>query len=95
MGADQILTSEYSGGGIGGLALATFLASSEYSSSSLDVTIYEAGPSLTELGAGVGIWLRTWRILTSISFPNAKDGLEDDLTRIAPAGRDMSTNIRE
>ena len=58
----------HSGGGIGGLALATFLSSSEHDTANLDISLYEASPSLTELGAGVGVWLRTWRILSSYSF---------------------------
>lgn len=77
---DPTLTlSHYSGGGIGGLALATFLNLSSRSSSShsshstsaadLAIDIYEAAPSLTELGAGVGMWLRTWRIMQAFSSP--------------------------
>ncbi|EJD06331.1 FAD/NAD-binding domain-containing protein [Fomitiporia mediterranea MF3/22] len=78
----------FSGGGIGGLALATFLATSSKSARSpnIDVHIYEAAPSLTEIGAGVGVWLRTWRILSSA-------GLSEDMKSIAlPPGRDMSEN---
>ena len=78
--------SRNSGGGIGGLALATFLAAKGASDIAID--IYEANASLTELGAGVALWLRTWRILTSV-------GLAEDLQRIAPPRRDMGEGLRE
>lgn len=75
-----------SGGGIGGLALATFLASK--GATGLTIDMYEANPSLTELGAGVGVWLRTWRILSSA-------GLAEGLQGIAPSGRDMGDGMSE
>ncbi|THH09273.1 hypothetical protein EW145_g2128 [Phellinidium pouzarii] len=81
------------GGGIGGLALATFLASQN--ASDLEIVIYESAPSLTELGAGVGMWLRTWRIVYSISFADGSEDLSAGLMRIAPEGRDMSESIRK
>ncbi|KAL5526975.1 hypothetical protein ACEPAF_8704 [Sanghuangporus sanghuang] len=80
------------GGGIGGLALATFLAtstSSRYKQPKVD--IYESAPTLTELGAGVGIWLRTWRILEAI----ASGALVHDLKAVAPPGRDFSVGLRK
>ena len=86
----------HSGGGIGGLALATFLSSSEHDTANLDISLYEASPSLTELGAGVGVWLRTWRILSSYSFKSDhEEGLAKELGKIAPEGRDMGDGIRE
>ncbi|KAH8109900.1 FAD/NAD-binding domain-containing protein [Phellopilus nigrolimitatus] len=87
----------HSGGGIGGLALALFLAAKRSDSAypnDLDVAIYEAAPSLTELGAGVGVWLRTWRILSSVRFADG-EALARDLAAIAPQGRDMSEGLRK
>ena len=88
------------GGGIGGLALATFLAASSNQNQNprLSVSLYEAAPSLTELGAGVGVWLRTWRILQFYSFNDDGGGesagagaeLADELRKVAPPGRNMS-----
>ncbi|KAL5526162.1 hypothetical protein ACEPAG_7500 [Sanghuangporus baumii] len=80
------------GGGIGGLALATFLSTSISSQHKrLTVDIYEAAPSLTELGAGVGIWLRTWRILEAV----ASGALAQDLKAVAPPGRDFGDGLRK
>ena len=74
----------FSGGGIGGLALATFLSTLTPSQSDrLKVDIFEASPSLAELGAGVGVWLRTWRILEAA----ASGKLAEDLKVVAPPGR--------
>ncbi|KAI5118612.1 hypothetical protein M0805_008043 [Coniferiporia weirii] len=81
------------GGGIGGLALATFLSS--HNAPDLEIDIYETAPSLTELGAGVGVWLRTWRILSSVSFADGSEDLATGLARIAPAGRDMNDVVQK
>ena len=70
------------GGGIGGLALAAFLAISDRNDN-FDIAIYEQKPSLTELGAGVAMWLRTWKIMSSA-------GLAEDLKAIAPKGREIN-----
>lgn len=75
--------SSCSGGGIGGLALATFLRKS--AAADIKVYLYEANASLTEVGAGVACWIRTWRILT-------QGGLAEDLQRLAPPGRDLGEN---
>ncbi|KAL5503743.1 hypothetical protein ACEPAH_7814 [Sanghuangporus vaninii] len=80
------------GGGIGGLALATFLSTSTSSRyKQPEVDIYESSPTFTELGAGVGIWLRTWRILEAIS----SGALVHDLKAVAPPGRDFSVGLRK
>ncbi|CAK5267917.1 unnamed protein product [Mycena citricolor] len=57
-----------SGGGIGGLTLA--LALSRYPD--IEVQIYEAAKSLSEVGAGVGIFPRPWKIVQLL-------GLDHDL----------------
>ncbi|KAJ7625713.1 hypothetical protein FB45DRAFT_922131 [Roridomyces roridus] len=56
------------GAGIGGLTLA--LALSQYPD--IDVEVYEAATSLAEVGAGIGVFPRPWKILRML-------GLEDDL----------------
>lgn len=61
-----------SGGGIGGLALA--LALSKYPDIRVDV--YEAAKEFDEIGAGIMMWERTWRILQTL-------GLAEDLSKAA------------
>ncbi|KAK7024836.1 salicylate hydroxylase [Favolaschia claudopus] len=56
------------GAGIGGLTLAVALA--QYPD--IDIELYEAANSLTELGAGIGLFPRPWKIIQML-------GLEDDL----------------
>ncbi|RDB27733.1 Salicylate hydroxylase [Hypsizygus marmoreus] len=59
------------GGGIGGLAAAVAL--SKYSD--IDVDIYEAATQFSEVGAGIGVWPRVWKILEHL-------GLSEDLARV-------------
>lgn len=40
----------------------------------IDVDIYEAAPKFSEVGAGIGVWPRVWRILAHL-------GLDEDLAR--------------
>lgn len=69
-GLDVILLS--SGGGIGGLCLAVCLSKFAH----LEVKLYEAAGQFREIGAGVMIWARTWRVLQSM-------GLDSDFSKIA------------
>ncbi|KAF4621078.1 hypothetical protein D9613_000381 [Agrocybe pediades] len=62
------------GGGIGGLCLAVSLSKH----SNVDVQLYEAAGQFKEIGAGVMIWFRTWKILE-------KMGLADEFSKIAHA----------
>ncbi|KAF9049931.1 FAD/NAD(P)-binding domain-containing protein [Panaeolus papilionaceus] len=62
------------GGGIGGLSLAVFLSRNP----NVDVKVYEATGQFKEIGAGVMIWSRTWRILEIM-------GLSDKFSKIAHA----------
>ncbi|KAF4577356.1 hypothetical protein EYR40_009285 [Pleurotus pulmonarius] len=59
------------GGGIGGLACAVML--SKYPN--IDVEIYEAAAEFSEVGAGIGVWPRVWRILEKL-------GLSEDFSRV-------------
>lgn len=61
-----------SGGGVGGLVCAVAL--SRYHD--IQVDVYEAASAFTEVGAGIGVWPRTWKILAAL-------GLTDDLAKIA------------
>ncbi|THU98534.1 FAD/NAD(P)-binding domain-containing protein [Dendrothele bispora CBS 962.96] len=66
------------GGGIGGLSLAVSLGAQWPSSIGVDVNdllsvdLYESAAQITEIGAGITVWPRTWRLLKAI-------GLEKDL----------------
>ncbi|KAF8072155.1 hypothetical protein FPV67DRAFT_1748853 [Lyophyllum atratum] len=59
------------GGGIGGLAFAVAL--SKYPD--IDVDIYEGATKFSEVGAGIGVWPRVWKILEHL-------GLSEDLARV-------------
>ncbi|KAJ4479594.1 hypothetical protein C8J55DRAFT_560753 [Lentinula edodes] len=58
-----------SGGGIGGLACAVALKDH----TNIEIDVYEQAVQITEIGAGVTVWPRTWEILKSL-------GLEKDLS---------------
>lgn len=62
----------HSGGGVGGLTLAVALSKAP----NIEVDIYEAASEFAEIGAGVGVWPRTWKILQAL-------GLADDLAAVA------------
>ena len=51
----------FRGGGIGGVAFAAFVSNltKNASASRIRIDMYESCPTLTEIGAGVGMWLRT------------------------------------
>lgn len=70
------LTISHSGGGIGGLTLAAALRHLG-DQEKLDVHIYEASGALTEIGAGINFWPRTWRIMKEI-------GIQSRLTELLP-----------
>jgi len=62
------------GGGIGGLTLAVSLH--KLCGSRVQVDIYEAAQTLTEVGAGIGLWPRVWEIMEAL-------GLSTDLAAIS------------
>ncbi|KAF9269723.1 salicylate hydroxylase [Marasmius fiardii PR-910] len=63
------------GGGIGGLTCA--LALSKYPD--LEIDVYESASKLTEVGAGIGLFPRPWKIIRAL-------GLEQDLLRVTELG---------
>ncbi|KAI0314036.1 salicylate hydroxylase [Amylostereum chailletii] len=71
MSAQTKLRVAICGGGVGGLTLAYALSTCP----DIDVTVYEAAAQFAEVGAGIGIWWRTRRILQAL-------GLEADVTAI-------------
>lgn len=68
-----------SGGGISGLCLGVALSRYPH----IKVDVYEATSQFKEIGAGVMIWARTWRILELM-------GLAEDFAKVAHAPPDGS-----
>lgn len=58
------LSSPHSGAGVGGLVLAVVLSRSP----NISVDIYEAASALKEVGAGIGMWPRTWKIIKKLGL---------------------------
>ena len=67
---------EVSGAGIGGLALSSTLRFLNVGSE-VTIDIYEAASHISEIGAGINMWKRTWEILRST-------GLGDTLLEFLP-----------
>ncbi|KAF9010481.1 FAD/NAD-P-binding domain-containing protein [Cyathus striatus] len=78
----QTLRIAICGGGIGGLCLALALSRHAH----LQVDIYEATQRFKEIGAGVMIWSRTWRILELM-------GLAPAFSLVAHASPDGSMGV--
>ncbi len=74
---NSIIIRLCSGGGIGGLTLAAALSRSP----EIEVHIYEAASRFSDIGAGLGMWKRTWNVMEEL-------GLGDDLS--AMIGRELS-----
>ncbi|TFY53781.1 hypothetical protein EVJ58_g9254 [Rhodofomes roseus] len=76
------------GGGVGGLACAVAL--SRYPD--IEVNVYEAASKFAEVGAGVGIWPRAWKIVQAL-------GLDRELAEVAVVSPDhhpkLSFNFRK
>ncbi|KAI5123693.1 hypothetical protein M0805_001721 [Coniferiporia weirii] len=70
------------GGGISGLCLAVALSKSN----DIEVHVYEAAERFREIGAGVMIWTKTWRILERL-------GLAEEFSKIAHAPPDGSLGV--
>ena len=65
-----------SGGGIAGLTLAVALGRYEQSTSPIQIDLYESGPEITTVGAGISVWPRTWAVMRAL-------GLYDELANEA------------
>ena len=61
-----------SGGGVGGLVCAVALSRHP----DIHIDVYEAAAAFTEIGAGIGVWPRAWKVLCAL-------GLAEDLAKIA------------
>ncbi|KAF5337613.1 hypothetical protein D9758_014926 [Tetrapyrgos nigripes] len=65
------------GGGLGGLTCACALRNT----TNLDIDLYEAADEIAEVGAGVTVWPRTWKLLRSMGIEqNMIDVLKDKPT---------------
>lgn len=64
----------YSGGGIAGLCLGVALA--RYPD--IELNVYEAAATFKEVGAGVMMWGRVWRVLSLLGLANAFRELAGD-----------------
>lgn len=69
-----------SGSGIGGLALCVGLGQR----SNIKVDLYEAAPKLGEIGAGIGMWYRSWKIMEKLGLHTDLSKLENDIPQDEP-----------
>ena len=74
---DHVLTNAFltSGGGIAGLVSAISICKFSEERKDIKIDLYESSNSFTEIGVGIGLWLRPWRALREL-------GLADDLTKL-------------
>ncbi|RPD54132.1 FAD/NAD(P)-binding domain-containing protein [Lentinus tigrinus ALCF2SS1-7] len=56
------------GGGIAGLTLAITLGRYEDRGSPIKIDLYEAGPEITTVGAGISVWTRTWEVMRQLGI---------------------------
>ncbi|KAF8632801.1 hypothetical protein AX17_004756 [Amanita inopinata Kibby_2008] len=68
------------GAGIGGLTLASAIGHLD-KHKSIEIDVYESAAILAEIGAGINIWLRAWKLLKDI-------GLEEDLLQLVTEAPD-------
>ncbi|KAH9929891.1 uncharacterized protein BXZ73DRAFT_101954 [Epithele typhae] len=68
------------GSGIAGLTLAIALGQFDDPVSPVEIDIYESGPEITTVGAGISVWPRTWAIMRRL-------GLHDELMQEAVKGK--------
>ncbi|KAI1794422.1 hypothetical protein LXA43DRAFT_1059245 [Ganoderma leucocontextum] len=71
------------GGGIAGLTLAVALGRYEQSSSPIQVDLYESGPEITTVGAGISVWPRTWAVMRALGL---YDQLASEAVKTANGG---------
>ncbi|KAI0923676.1 hypothetical protein AcW1_006568 [Taiwanofungus camphoratus] len=70
------------GGGVGGLACAVALSRYE----DIQIDIYEAAEKFAEIGAGIGMWPRTWKIMRKL-------GIDTDLAKVAIVAPDSQSRV--
>lgn len=76
-------TCTFSGGGVGGLACAVALSRYE----DIQIDIYEAAEKFAEIGAGIGMWPRTWKIMRKL-------GIDTDLAKVAIVAPDSQSSMQ-
>ncbi|KAF8193048.1 salicylate hydroxylase [Pholiota molesta] len=75
------------GAGIGGLTLSAALGALQRGSeSTLEVDIYESASVISEIGAGITLWPRVWKIMQAID-------LGESLVKFLPKPPDNSTRL--
>lgn len=75
------------GGGIGGLALV--LAMQRFCKmSDFDVHVYESATQISQIGAGITVWQRTFELLSDM-------GMEEDFAALRPEDEKMSFTCRK
>lgn len=52
---------------MGGLALSAALHAFDQNNK-LEINLYESAHQITEIGAGIGMWPRTWKIMKELGF---------------------------
>ncbi|KAL7280677.1 hypothetical protein ACG7TL_005616 [Trametes sanguinea] len=70
------------GGGVGGLTCAVALSRSK----DIQVDVYEAANEYAEIGAGIGVWPRAWKVLCDL-------GLAGDLSKAAMVPPDNEPKV--
>ncbi|KAI0642064.1 salicylate hydroxylase [Trametes meyenii] len=70
------------GGGVGGLTAAVAL--SRYKD--IEIDVYDAANEFEEIGAGIGVWPRVWKVLAEL-------GLADDLSKFAVVPSDDEPRV--
>ncbi|KAH9476308.1 Salicylate hydroxylase [Psilocybe cubensis] len=73
------------GAGIGGLTLSSALRQS-VKNGDMKVVVYEAAAEISEIGAGINFWPRSWNIFKDL-------GLDQSLLQILPKEPDDSTRV--
>ena len=78
----------HSGGGIAGLVLA--IALQEFSAGDIRVNVYESAKKFTEIGAGVGLYKRPWKVMKRL-------GLKESLGKLTkvPESEDKPSMFRD
>jgi len=64
LGMTRKFTVAICGGGVGGLTCAVAL--SRYAD--IQVDVYESASKFAEIGAGIGMWPRTWKIMQALDL---------------------------
>ena len=73
--SSTINSSIPSGGGIGGLMTAIALSRFSKERGDIKIDIYESTSKFSEIGAGIGFWLRSWNIMRKLGLDTSLEKL--------------------